>query len=234
MHNEAKKPVRTGYQPQRGQCAKRLSILEAAAHVFCRSGFSGASIDEIAAEAGVSRQTIYNHYREKETLFVAVVDDIMERADAALLSILSTFPDTPDALEDRLTAFAVKLNRNCLCNHDGRFLRKLVQSEGAHHPHLFETWRQNGPGKIAGALAGLLARLSHKAALRIDDFDLAARQFLALINADLQMSTLFGAPLSDAQLETSARDAVRTFLRAYGPLETSAGAAANPMSVAAV
>lgn len=234
MHSEAKMTARAGYQPQRGQCAKRLSILEAAAKVFCQSGFSGASIDEIAAEACVSRQTIYNHYREKETLFVAVVDDVMERADAALFSILSAFPDTPDGLEDQLTAFAVRLNRNCLCNQDGRFLRKLVQSEGARYPHLFETWRLNGPGKIAGALAALLARLSHKAAFRIDDFDLAARQFLALINADLQMSTLFGAPLSDAQLETSARDAVRTFLRAYGPLEAAGGPAANPASVAAL
>lgn len=234
MHSEAKKAARAGYQSQRGQCAKRLSILEAAAKVFCQAGFSGASIDEIAAAACVSRQTVYNHYGEKETLFIAVVDDVMERADSALFSILSSFPDTPDDLEDQLTAFAVRLNRNCLCNQDGRFLRKLVQSEGARYPHLFETWRQNGPGKIAGALAALLARLSHKAAFRIDDFDLAARQFLALINADLQMSTLFGAALSDAQLETSARDAVRTFLRAYGPVDAAENTQSRPAALNAV
>ena len=48
------------------------------ADVFCREGFAGASIDEIAGEACVSRQTIYNHYREKETLFMAVVEDVMD------------------------------------------------------------------------------------------------------------------------------------------------------------
>ncbi|TCL74511.1 TetR/AcrR family transcriptional regulator [Rhizobium sp. BK251] len=201
---------------QRGQCVKRVSIVEAAAEVFCREGFSGASIDEIAAEACVSRQTIYNHYREKETLFVAVVEEVMSRANARLFSILSTFPDSDDNLEDDLTAFAVSLTRNCICNQDGKFLRKLVQSEGERYPHLFETWRQHGPGKTGTALAALFSRLAHKGALQIDDFDLAARQFLALINADLQIISLFGEALTDEQLESSSRAAVQTFLRAYG------------------
>ncbi|WP_411197029.1 TetR/AcrR family transcriptional regulator [Rhizobium sp.] len=201
---------------QRGQCAKRLSILDAAADVFCRQGFAGASIDEIAAVACVSRQTIYNHYREKETLFVAVVEDVMNRANAMLFSVLSSFPENADNLEDDLTAFAVRLNKNCICNHDGKFLRKLVQTEGERYPHLFESWRQQGPGKLTTALSALLARLAHGRALVIDDFDVAARQFVALGNADLQMMTLFGETPSDAQLEKAARNAVRTFLKAYG------------------
>ena len=150
---------------QRGQCAKRISILDAAAEVFCRQGFAGASIDEIAAEACVSRQTVYNHYREKENLFTAVVEDVMDRANAMLFSILSTFPENPDNLEDDLTAFAVRLSRNCICNQDGKFLRRLVQSEGERYPHLFESWRQHGPGKIGTALAALFARLAHKGLL---------------------------------------------------------------------
>lgn len=49
----------------------------------------------------------------------------------------------------------------------------------------------------------------------MDDFDLAARQFLALVNADLQMITLFGESPTGKQLDNAARNAVRTFLRAY-------------------
>ncbi len=201
---------------QRGQCAKRKSILEAAAEVFCRQGFTGASIDEIAAEACVSRQTVYNHYREKENLFTAVVEDVMDRANAMLFTTLSTFPENPGNLKDDLAAFAVRLSRSCICNQDGKFLRKLVQSEGERYPHLFESWRLHGPGKIGTALAALFARLAHKGLLQIDDFDVAARQFLALVNADLQMSTLFGATPSEAELESAARNAVCTFMRAYG------------------
>lgn len=209
---------------QRGQCAKRLSILEAAAEVFCRQGFAGASIDEIASAACVSRQTVYNHYREKDNLFMAVVEDVMDRANAMLFSTLSSFPENPESLEDDLAAFAVRLSHNCICNQDGKFLRKLVLSEGERYPHLFESWRQHGPGKIGTALAALFSRLSHKGLLQIDDFDVAARQFLALVNADLQMSTLFGVTPTEVELETAARNAVRTFMRAYAPPAVQANA----------
>ena len=217
---------------QRGQCAKRMSILDAAADVFCRQGFAGASIDEIAAVARVSRQTIYNHYREKETLFVAVVEDVMNRANAMLFSVLSTFPDRADNLEDELTAFAVRLNKNCICNHDGKFLRKLVQTEGERYPHLFESWRQQGPGKLTTALSALFGRLAHKGALAIDDFDVAARQFVALGNADLQMMILLGGTPTDEELEKAARNAVHTFLKAYSKPE--AEKAGQPPQLAAI
>lgn len=218
---------------QRGQCSKRVSILDAAANVFCREGFSGASIDEIAIEACVSRQTIYNHYREKETLFVAVIEDVMERANAMLFSTLSTFPDKPDHLQQDLADFAIRLTKNCLCNDDGKFLRRLVQSEGERYPHLFEGWRQHGPCKISTTLGALFAKLAHKGALRIDDFDLAARQFLALVNADLQMIYLFGGKPTEEELQTAAKNAVETFLRAYGPRvqETSSQPAPVLMAV---
>ena len=62
--------------------AKRASIMDAAGEVFCRESFAGANIDMIAAEAGVSRQTIYNHHGDKENLFVAVVRDVTERFNA--------------------------------------------------------------------------------------------------------------------------------------------------------
>ncbi|MBZ7924431.1 TetR/AcrR family transcriptional regulator [Ensifer adhaerens] len=211
-HDPASPDVRV----QKGQLAKRVSILEAAADVFCREGFSGASIDEIAAEAGVSRQTVYNHYREKETLFMAVIQDIMDRTNGVLFSILATFPERADNLEEDLAAFAVRLNKNCICNQDAKFIQKLIATEGNRYPHLFQFWREQGPGKTDRALAALFARLAHRAPLDIDDFDLAARQFIALIKADLQMGGLFGEAPGEAELEESARKAVQTFLRAYG------------------
>jgi AcrR family transcriptional regulator len=217
---------------QRGQCAKRVSILDAAAEVFCREGFSGASIDEIAMEACVSRQTIYNHYREKETLFMAVVQDVMDRANAALFSVLATFPNNADDLENELAAFAAGLVRNCSCNHDGKFLRRMVQTEGERYPHLFEAWRKQGPGRVDAALAALLSRLSRQANLDIDDCDLAARQFLALINADLQMIVLFGETPTDEQLQIAARKAVQTFLRAYVKPSDKSGATNEKQLVA--
>ena len=200
----------------RPHAAKRLSIIDAAASVFCREGFGGANIDLIAAEAGVSRQTVYNHHGDKETLFKAVVGDVTERTNAHFFATLATFPDHPGDLEADLTAFAFRLNSNCVCSRDGKFLRRLLQNEGDRYPELFAGWREDGPGKTWAALAARFARLAHAGHLDIDDPDLAARQFLALINADLHVTSMLGETLEEAQLERSAANAVRTFLRAYG------------------
>jgi len=200
----------------RSHAEKRVSILEAATGVFCREGFAGANIDMIAAEAGVSRQTIYNHHGDKEKLFVAVVRALTDRANAGIFATLATFPDHPDDLEAELVAFAIRLNRNCICNDDGKYLRKLIEAEGQRYPELFATWRENGPGKTWAALAARFARLAHAGYLEVDDPDVAARQFLALNDADLKISMLLGDRPDDASVRQAATNAVRTFLRAYG------------------
>ncbi len=200
----------------RGHAAKRVSILDAATHVFSREGYAGANIDMIAVEAGVSRRTIYNHHGDKEKLFVAVVHALTERANAGIFATLGTFPDQPADLEAELTEFAARLNRNCLCNADGKYLRKLIEAEGRRYPELFAIWRENGPGKTWAALAARFARLAHAGYLEIDDPDIAARQFLALVNADLQVSMALGDVIGEDRAREAALNAVRTFLRAYG------------------
>ena len=202
--------------PPRSHAAKRVSILEAATYVFCREGFAGANIDMIAAEAGVSRQTVYNHHGDKENLLVAVVRALTERANAGFFATLATFPDHPRDLEADLAAFAFRLNANCMCSRDGKFLRRLLQNEGERYPELFAGWREDGPGKTWAALAARFARLAHAGYLDIDDPDLAARQLLALVNADLHFTSMLGERPDEAQLRSSAANAVRTFLRAYG------------------
>ena len=202
--------------PPGSHAAKRVSILEAATYVFCREGFAGANIDMIAAEAGVSRQTVYNHHGDKENLLVAVVRALTERANAGFFATLATFPDHPRDLEADLAAFAFRLNANCVCSRDGKFLRRLIQNEGERYPELFAGWREDGPGKTWAALAARFARLAYAGYLDIDDPDLAARQFLALVNADLHVTSMLGERPDEAQLRHSAANAVRTFLRAYG------------------
>ena len=202
--------------PPRGHEAKRASILDAAGSVFCREGFAGANIDLIAAEAGVSRQTVYNHHGDKRNLFVAVVRELTERSNAGVFATLATFPDRPQNLEADLVAFCIRLNRNCVCNREGRFLRRLMQAEGERYPELFSEWRDHGPAKTWSALAARLARLALAGYLDIDDPDVAARQFLALANADLHMTFMLGGTPSEADMRSSATNGMRAFLRAYG------------------
>jgi AcrR family transcriptional regulator len=200
----------------RTHAAKRLSILEAATDAFCREGYAGANIDMIAAEAGVSRQTVYNHHGDKEKLFVAVVRALTERANAGIFATLCTFPDHPADIEAELVEFAVRLHRDCICNNDGKYLRKLIEAEGQRYPELFAQWREDGPEKTWTALAARFARLAHAGHLHLDDPDVAARQFLALINADLHICMVLGERISEERARAAARNGLKTFLRAYG------------------
>lgn len=213
------KPAEAAMKP--GQCMKRDFILCAAARVFYRDGFQGASIDLIASEAGVSRQTIYNHYRDKEALLAAVVEDALARSNASLFNVLASFPQTGDDLEKELAAFAIRMSRNCVYDPSGAFLRKLMQAGEADLPSGAGLCAKKGPAQAVPALAACLSRLAVTGHLRIEDPDLAARHFLALVNADTQFHMLTGQPIDDAVIERSAVNGVRTFLMAFGAKITS-------------
>lgn len=201
----------------RGQAAKCRAILDAATVIFCQQGVGSASIDAIAAKAGVSRQTVYNQMGDKEKLFAAVVSDISTRASARLLSVLAAFPEHPADIEVDLLDFAMRLTTDCMCDTDGSALRKLIENEGGNYPQLFETWKEYGPGKNYPALAARFGQLARDGYLDLDDPNLAARQFMALINADLPNTVCLGKALSQDEQRRAATNAVRTFLRAFAP-----------------
>ena len=201
----------------RGHAAKRAAILDAAVQVFARDGFAGASIDAIAAEAGVSRQTVYNHVRDKENLFALVVEESTAQQNAGLFATLATFPDHPVDLEAELIGFARRLAGDCLCNCRSAELQRLVENEGQRYPELFRAWRERGPGRVGAAIGARLARLSQAGLLEIDDPDLASRQFVALVTLDLEDSNHLGEDPTPAEIEAAATAGVRTFLRAYAP-----------------
>ena len=59
---------------------KRTAIVDAATTTFLRKGYLGTSMDEIAALAGVSKQTVYKHFADKERLFSEVVISTVDEA----------------------------------------------------------------------------------------------------------------------------------------------------------
>ena len=97
----------------------------------------------------------------------------------------------------------------------GNALRRLIEAEGERYPDLFASWREEGAGKGWELIGAHLAALHHAGLLDIADPTLAARQFVALSYADIEMITLFGGVPTEADLRMAARSAVRTFLREY-------------------
>lgn len=213
MDSTAHIPILPGPEPA-GR-SKRDAIIDAASAIFSESGYQGASIDAIAARADVSRQTVYNQIGDKEKVFKAVVAEVTQRSSAGFFTVLETFPDQPADLEEDLVAFAMRLLRMAVCEPSGRWLLRLLSLEGARHPELFATWREYGPGRKHPAMAARFAMLAHGGYLDIEDPSLAARQFMALIMADVRNDLLLGITIPAGELEGLARNAVRTFLRAF-------------------
>lgn len=195
---------------------KRMAILDAAKRHFVRDGFGAVSIDAIAMEAGVSRQTVYNQLGDKEQLLVAVIEDVTSRSSAVLMSVVATFPDKPDDIESALTEFGIRLMGRCMCDIDGRALAWLMEREAKRHPELFETWKAYGPGEDWPIIAACFGRLAQDGYLDLDDPSVAARHFVALINADLPNDEGPCTRPTETALRKAAATGVKTFLRAFG------------------
>ncbi|GAA4559203.1 TetR/AcrR family transcriptional regulator [Pseudonocardia xishanensis] len=148
------------------------AIILAAAHTgFVRHGYVGTNVDEIAAEAGVSKRTVYNIYGDKETLFRAVVDAaiaIAERFSAALAHDLAV---------DDLEGVAERLVGSVLSDRVIP-LRRLLIGESRRFPELAREYYDRAPGLVLRTLA---AHLPRHPGLRIDDAETAAEHFAFLV-----------------------------------------------------
>src|SRR5882724_11093629 len=83
---------------------KRAAILQAAQYVFFANGFVGTSMDQVAAAAAVSKQTVYKHFGDKEALFREVVTNVVRARDSG---ITAEFLSTGEgSLDERLQSFA--------------------------------------------------------------------------------------------------------------------------------
>lgn len=127
--------------------AKRAVIARAALDLFVRDGYERTSVDAIAAEAGVSKRTVYNHYGDKERLFISVVADTYEMLMDQVAGIARRLlpaagaPDTA-AAERALHGFIGEVVRVALRSPQRAALLRLMFTEATHFPALREMWTQ--------------------------------------------------------------------------------------------
>jgi TetR/AcrR family transcriptional regulator, mexJK operon transcriptional repressor len=195
---------------------KHTAILDAATTVFLRNGYLGTSMDEIAALAGVSKQTVYKHFTDKETLFTEIVTTTVEEAGDPALGESLELEDGD--LETSLQELARRLLAGAL-QPKVLQLRRLVIGEVGRFPELGRAFYESGFGRTVAALAPALEQLAARGALNIADPELAATHFSWLVlSAPVGRATLLGddAIPSRAELKRYADGGVRTFLAAYG------------------
>ncbi|HXY93951.1 MAG TPA: TetR/AcrR family transcriptional regulator [Acidimicrobiia bacterium] len=74
--------------PERRRAMTRRHLLDAAAVVFAREGFHGATLDEVAATAGFTKGAVYSNFKNKDDLFLALLDDRSDRQLAVVMEVL--------------------------------------------------------------------------------------------------------------------------------------------------
>ena len=196
---------------------KRSAILDAATTLFLRSGYLGTSMDEIAALAGVSKQTVYKHFAGKEALFSAIVSAAVDAAGDPVLEDATALADSEDVAAD-LQAFARRL-LGLVLQPRLMQLRRLVIGEANRFPELGRAFYERGAGRSGAALAAAFERLAERGVLSADDPQLAAAHFNWLVMAaPVNRSMLLGDDgiPSAAELDRYAEGGVRAFLAAYG------------------
>ncbi len=214
-------------RPAGPQPAKRQAILEAAVAVFLREGYTRASVDVIADEARVSKQTVYNHFGDKERLFIAAVEEERERVAAGFAA---GSPDAPgpdgtgpaEAYDggDARTALIHFGHRvlAVLLDERASALRRLVIAEVARHPSLRPACAEGEPQQLVTHLAEMLGRRTARGELTVPEPATAARQFVALIVQQGLYQSMYGTcPLADAQATAVCESAAELLVRAYRP-----------------
>jgi AcrR family transcriptional regulator len=195
---------------------KRSAITEAAIELFLDRGYRGTSMDDIAAAASVSKQTVYKQFAEKEQLFTHVVEALVSAASDPVHDAVRHLESTGN-VEVELRRVARRQLELVL---DPRLmqLRRLVIAEATRFPQLGRVFFEQGPQRTIDALTDAMRAFAARGALRIDDPVVAATQFNWLVMGEpLNRAMLLGLPQppTPQELDDWATAGVRTFLAAF-------------------
>lgn len=197
---------------------KRRAILEAATAAFYENGYLGTSMDTIAAQAAVSKRTVYQHFSDKERLFNEIVLQTVDDVDAIFSEVANRLRDSKDVDKD-LAAVARKF-AHWLMQADTLRLRRLIIAEASRFPELGATWYRRGFEKVINTLADALKQLHERDLLEIDNAAVAASQLMGLtLWVPVNQVMFCGEPgrPSDREINQYVQKGVHTFLAAYRP-----------------
>lgn len=191
---------------------KRAAILAAAKRMFVTHGFERVSMDQIAAEAGVSKLTVYSHFGDKESLFGEAVRAHCEQGMPTSLFVAE--PNTP--VRERLTAignafFSMIMTPEAIAGH------RIMCSPLVATSSMPAVFWEAGPQRVQQAFAELLERRVANGDLDIDDCPRAASQFFTLLKGEPHAHAVFGYCCSGRidSPEEHVASVIDLFLRAY-------------------
>jgi len=195
---------------------KRATILSAGRDLFLSQGYQGTSVDQIAAVAEVSKQTVYKHFGDKQELLLAIVNEALDSTVTPFLGRIAKLADTDD-LEADLVTLAGEYLRAVLAEPVVQ-LRRLVVGEANRVPALAQLYYEQAPTRALAAFADCMGRLHDRGLLSAPEPAVAAEHFAFLVVGRCIDQALFcGGPqvLASMDVDGHVRAGVALFLAGY-------------------
>ena len=191
---------------------KRAAILEAGKRLFLEHGFERASMDAIAAEAGVSKITVYSHFQDKDTLFRAVCKGVCEQQMPHEIFVLDEAAPLREQLRQIARAFF-----GLVMSPESVALHRLMTAQ--QEPKLAQLFWEEGTERTKKDMADFFRAEIAAGALDMDDPRRAAGQFFCLLKGEPFFRMQCGAPctMSPAEVDAHIDSVLELFLRAYTP-----------------
>lgn len=190
--------------------AKRAVIVETAAHHFFHHGYAATAIEQVAADAGVSKVTIYNQFGDKRALFTAAVECECEKMRGSFS--MDAMPQ--GTIRERLTMLGEAIFAFLFRPEMIQFERRIA-AETEHDPAIGAAFLEAGPRRMKAGFAAWLRHAAVTGDLVIDDAELAAEQFVSMCKGMGDLERRFGARLDADESRRRIRGAVDVFLAAY-------------------
>lgn len=191
-------------------------VIEGARQVFMADGFEGASVDEIARVAQVSKATLYSYVPDKRLLFIEVAKcECLRQADLAIAQI------SGDGPVDKALFNAASTMVRFFMSDLGRQTYRIAVAESERFPEIGRAFYDAGPTIARNALCEFLRKKTVAGDLSVDNVELAADQFIELCKAGHHTKSVMGVKtdFTDAEIDTVIHGAVETFMARFGALD---------------
>lgn len=188
-------------------------VLAGAREVFLAQGFEGASVDDIARAAGVSKATLYSYFPDKRLLFTEVAScECCRQSDTAMAVIDANGP--PRKVLDQVARHFLGF----ILSDFGMSIFRICVAEADRFPDLGRQFYNSGPAVMRVALVDYMRGAVERGELDITDLDLAADQFSELCKADLWPRMIFNVSdrITPEEIDRVITGALDIFMARYG------------------
>lgn len=157
---------------------KREQILTGARRLFLTHGYTGTSTDAIAKAIGISKETLYAYYPNKEALFAAVLQHMVDlHGDDQFAEIEHTMLTNQATFRQALVDLAQRIIRRAM-QPDYLALVRVVIAESTRVPQLGTLFRSTIPMQGLASLSRLLEHVQQRKMIQVEDVEVAARMFI--------------------------------------------------------